>query len=496
MAPIILFIVLSFLFTPTSTQLHSNEEGFISVYISEKGLDFAKDVLIDKAVSSIIPLQLPDIEKSVKIPLVGKVHMLLSNIIIYHVDIASSYVNTGETGILLVASGATANLSMSWQYTYKTWLVPIAITDDGGASVQVEGMEVGVTAALKNQEGNLKLSVLECECHVKYISIKLDGGASWLYQGVVDAFERKIVTAVENAISKKIREGIIKLDSKLQSLPKQIPVYGTAVLNVTFVDNPVLSDSSVKFEINGLVTAKDAFVVSNYNHKRGMSSSSCSSPAKMIQISLQESVFNSLSSVYFDADYMHWIVDKMPDQSILNTAGWRYIVPQLYKQYPNDDMNINISVSSPPIIKVAKDDISAFVNLDVTIDVNDAGEVIPVACISLEISTSGSAEILRNNLAGSVRLKDFSAYLKWSEIGNINIHLLKPVMSTILKTVFLPIVNLHLKRGFPLPMLHGFTLQNAEIVCTDSTVIVCSDMAFTEQYYYPSLQPLLLQLIT
>ncbi len=49
--------------------------------------------------------------------------------------------------------------------------------------VKVEGMEVGVTAALKNQEGNLKLSVLECECHVKYISIKLDGGASWLYQG-------------------------------------------------------------------------------------------------------------------------------------------------------------------------------------------------------------------------------------------------------------------------------------------------------------------------
>ena len=42
-----------------------------------------------------------------------------------------------------------------------------------------------------------------------------------------------------------------------------------------------------------------------------------------------------------------------------------------------------------------------------------------------EISTSGSAEILRNNLAGSVRLKGFSAYLKWSEIGNINIHLLK-----------------------------------------------------------------------
>jgi lipopolysaccharide-binding protein len=80
---------------------------------------------------------------------------------------------------------------------------------------------------------------------------------------------------------------------------------------------------------------------------------------------------------------MHWIVDKIPDQSILNTAGWRYIVPQLYKQYPDDDLNLNISVSSPPIIKVAKDAIGAIINVDVTIDVVDGGEVIPVACISL-----------------------------------------------------------------------------------------------------------------
>jgi lipopolysaccharide-binding protein len=80
---------------------------------------------------------------------------------------------------------------------------------------------------------------------------------------------------------------------------------------------------------------------------------------------------------------MHWIVDKIPDQSILNTAGWRYIVPQLYKQYPDDDLNLNISVSSPPIIKVAKDVIGAIINLDVTIDVVDGSEVIPVACISL-----------------------------------------------------------------------------------------------------------------
>jgi lipopolysaccharide-binding protein len=122
----------------------------------------------------------------------------------------------------------------------------------------------------------------------------------YLYSRVVNAFEGKIASAVENAISKKIREGIIKLDSLLQSIPKEIPVYHTAVLNVTFVDNPVLSNSSIEFEINGLVTAKDAVLVSNYNHKGWKDIFFGRDPAKMIQISLQQDVFNSVSLVYFD----------------------------------------------------------------------------------------------------------------------------------------------------------------------------------------------------
>ena len=53
----------------------------------------------------------------------------------------------------------------------------------------------------------------------------------------------------------------------MQSFSIQGPVYGIAVLNVTFVENPVMCYSSIEFEINGLVTGatKDALVVSNYN---------------------------------------------------------------------------------------------------------------------------------------------------------------------------------------------------------------------------------------
>lgn len=82
---------------------------------------------------------------------------------------------------------------------------------------------------------------------------------------------------------------------------------------------------------------------------------------------------------------MNWVINKIPEQSLLNTAEWRYIVPQLYKQYPNKDMDLNVTVSSQPIVTVVNNGIDIIVYSDVTIDVID-DEVIPVACISMVCS--------------------------------------------------------------------------------------------------------------
>ncbi|KAJ9672233.1 hypothetical protein PVL29_025741 [Vitis rotundifolia] len=380
MAPAALFIVLALFSVPTDAQIKS-DEGFISVFISSKGLGFVKDLLMHKAVSSLTPIELQPIEKIVKIPLVGQVDILLSNITILSVGVGTSYVSSGGAGVVIVASGGTANMSMNWKYSYDTWLFPIS--DKGAASVQVEGMAMELTLGLKDQNGTLSLSLLDWGCFVKDIFVKLDGGATWFYQGLVDAFKEQIASAVEDSVSKRIREGIIKLDSLLQSVPKEIPVDHVAALNVTFVKDPVSSNSSIDFEINGLFTAKDGIPAPNNYHKKHRAPVSCTGPAKMIEISLDENVFNSATSVYFKADSMSWIVNKMPDQSLLNTAGWKYIVPQLYNQYPDDGVNLNISVSSQPMLRIADDKVDTTIYSDMIIDVLDSGEVIQVACISL-----------------------------------------------------------------------------------------------------------------
>lgn len=463
-----------------STHVVSGDNGFISFGISQKGLEFAKDLMINTAISSLIPLQLPQIEQSVQIPFVGTVRMVLSDIVIYQVNVSYSIVQPGERGVVIVASGATADLSFDWSYSYSTWLFDFS--DSGVASVQVEGMEIGMTLGLLNQQGTLRLSPEDCGCYVSYISIKLDGGASWLYQGIVDFFEDDIVSAVEDTITNKVIDAVVKLDTVFQSLPKEISFGDVATLNVTITDGPIMSATSLLIGIDGLFTQIDDEVTSVRYGVNLLSDSLCNNPQKMVAISVHENVLNSASLVYFNTNKMYWIVDKLPDQKLLNTAGWRFIIPKLYKEFPNDEMSLNFTILSPPIIQVQNKGIAAIVNSDVFINVVDAGEVIPVACISMEIEASGFARISSSTLSGNVSLSKLTMSLKWSKIGTLHMVLVQSAMSMLIKTLVVPVVNLRLRVGYSLPDYHGYGLQNASIIYGNSKIVVCSDVAHAYGY--------------
>ncbi|TKY46959.1 putative BPI/LBP family protein [Spatholobus suberectus] len=103
-------------------------------------------------------------------------------------------------------------------------------------------------------------------------------------------------------------------------------------------------------------------------------------------------------------------------------------------------MQLNIFVSSPPFIQVTYQDIGITIFVDITIDVLEDSEVIPVACISVSL------------------------------------------MSNVLKTVILPYLNFKLKRGLPLPIIDGFGFQNANILYTQPWIAMCSDVFFLEDY--------------
>lgn len=137
MAPtLFLLLFTSSLFIPSYTQ-PTDQQSFISVLLSQQGLDFVNNLLLTKATSSITPLKFPKIEKVAKIPFLGNLDFALSNFTIYEIEVLSSFINPGDSGITIVASGTTCNLTTSWQYQFYSWLMPVEIADKGRASVQV-----------------------------------------------------------------------------------------------------------------------------------------------------------------------------------------------------------------------------------------------------------------------------------------------------------------------------------------------------------------------
>ena len=124
---------------------------------------------------------------------------------------------------------------------------------------------------------------------------------------MINAFEEEIGSAVENAITNKLKDGILKLDSFLQSLPKEIPVDDNASLNVSFVENPLLSNSSIEFDINGLFTTRKKVPVPKYYRQTWQPSVFCSDQPKMLGISLDEAVFNSASALYYDVSFENYV---------------------------------------------------------------------------------------------------------------------------------------------------------------------------------------------
>lgn len=117
---------------------------------------------------------------------------------------------------------------------------------------------------------------------------------------VVDAFEGQIGSAMESAITKELGQGVIKLDSLLQSLPKEISVEDVAALNVTFVGQPSISNSSIGFDIDGSFVETERTVLKSTSKRNLQALPICNNQSKMLGISVDEAVFNSASALFYD----------------------------------------------------------------------------------------------------------------------------------------------------------------------------------------------------
>ncbi|BBN17123.1 hypothetical protein MPTK1_7g12170 [Marchantia polymorpha subsp. ruderalis] len=453
--------------------------------LSEQGLVYVKEVLVNEILAEVTPLDIPDIITRVNSP-IGRVDTTITQIVLSGATVHYSDIELGQTGITIYAAGIKASLVMDWRYQYTATYVPFPVQDGGRAEVEVTGMQAGATFSMSETNGTLTLHVEECGTYIENLEITLHGGASWLYQWFVYAFDAQIRTSVETQITKQMTTGAEQLDNWLLHLPRRVPIDDTSAIDVTVVHDPLLSPTflsvGAKGEFVSLVSPKP-YPEPDTELPAGLF---CDQSVKMLTIALSDYVLNSAGFVYYDSGFLQWDVDELPGKKYLNTASWKYIIPQLYKKYPNEDMVLNFAVSAPPKVVLSRDGISSVTSADMTIKVKDATtlEQTPVACISLAISMDAIADLDEGNITAQATLNDLTVSLKWSDVGNFPVYLVQATVRTIVKDVVVPLLNLNLRRGFPLPVVAGVTLQNSDLRYEDGYIMVCTDIHYKGGFFH------------
>ncbi|CAM6042964.1 unnamed protein product [Sphagnum compactum] len=460
---------------------NSEEVAGILVTLSEVGITYVKEVLVNQILSDIIPLALPDIHLQVKAP-VGLVDTTITRLELSGANVSHSDVKLGKTAITVSAENIKAKIHFHWVYQYTSSYIPFPVTDGGWADVEVTGMQAGATVMLQAQNGTLRVIVLEQTTSIQNLDIQLHGGASWLYQWFVYAFDDEIRAEIESAILTTINTWAGKLDALLMELPRSLPIDDTSAIDVALVEDPFLGPNFLAVRANGeFVSLKKPTVPPQPGHSLHPGIVCCELE-KMVTIAISDYVINSAAKVYFEAGVLDWLVDELPQESILNTAFWKWIIPQLYKKYPNDDMVLHVSASAAPQVELTKDGAKALAVADVTVLVKTGNGSVPVACLSMTLSMDAIAGLDGINVTGEVTLNDLTLQLKWSDIGTFPVKLLQPMVRMVLSKVIIPILNINLKRGFPLPVIPAIDLQDADVRYDDGCILICSNVYYKSGY--------------
>jgi len=161
----------------------------------------------------------------------------------------------------------------------------------------------------------------------------------------------------------------------------------------------------------------------------------------------------------------------------LNTDSFEFLIPELYKEYPNTTMETIVTPSVAPITKFAAgSDLSLNAIFEFIFYVLPEGQK-PVPVFTLEGKVAGSVQVVMNHTQIAVNISSASVALsvKSSNVGNFTVGLLQDFANDALP-ILVEYANVEIKKNpISLPAIPHITLKNTTLTYGDSYVEVALD---------------------
>ncbi|XP_073323956.1 bactericidal permeability-increasing protein-like [Pagrus major] len=454
----------------------STEPG-VKVRLTAKGLEYGRQLGMAALQEELKTIRLPIFSGKERVPVIGRVRYRASNIVITSVGLPTSAVNlVPGTGIKMSIRGAFISLRGNWRVKY------LFIRDSGYFDLHVGALSISASIAISSDAtGHPVVSTANCVANIGSARFKFHRGASWLYNLFSKYLNRALRRALEKRICPEVTKAVSGMNPRLQSLNVLARVDKHAEIEYSMVSSPSVTTSYIDLNLKG-----EFYNIGNHQEPP-FSPKAISLPPQvnnMVYISLSAYTANSAGFVYKRAGILSQDVtdDMIPRFSPirLNTKTFGVFIPEIARRFPGLMMKLVVKAAKDPVVTFEPNKMTVNVTGTVTAyAIQPNGRLSSLFVLNLETSVSARVFLRGMRLGGAVTLNNFDLTVGTSSVGAFRVKSLDSIFEMVLNVVVIPVLNVQLAKGYPLPALRNMNLLNTRLQILKDNILIGTDVQFT-----------------
>lgn len=457
--------------------------------ISSKGMDYARQVGVSILEQSLKNLKIPDLSGSERFDIgIGHitVHWSVSNGVVQGLNIPTSALKPGSGDLTLSASGisasATAHINVNDGHDFPH----VSASCDMSISFSGVAFSIGIVLG-KDSSGHATITSSGCSASVGSAKVDFHGGSSWIYKVVnkIADFDGLIKKNFAPTFCKGVTGAIDEQGNKaLESVPVKLQIDKYAQIDYALTENPAYAPTYVATFHKG--------EFESVAHPTEAPFSPPPLPAisgsdQMVYIWLTDYIANTAGLVYHQMGVLAYNItpEMVPSASPikLNTSSFEFLIPQLYKQYPNMPMLLTVATTKPPQVDINPASANFTVIGEVNVQVMFPNKTIQsVATLGLTVYMNAFVWVRSNGVKqlvmANVSLLSFSVNVLTSHIGTINTDPLNKAVQWLVKLFIVPAANAYGMKGLELPLVDGLSFVTPKISFGNGYVLISSDISY------------------
>uniref|UniRef100_UPI00398F3F66 bactericidal permeability-increasing protein-like isoform X2 n=1 Tax=Pristiophorus japonicus TaxID=55135 RepID=UPI00398F3F66 len=408
--------------------------------ITQKALEYARQIGINVAEKMIKEFQLPELSGT--IDLLGWIEYRITGMYIKSFGLPNSDIGlVPNSGVKFSVDNSHIDIGGNWHVTFGL------IKDGGTFELNINDLSAAFLVNVSQDSSRPVLSYNDCDASLNSFNLQLHGGGSWFYDMFLAQMKNEIRQVVPQKLCTEFRNEIEKLEAYIQTLniSRQLDQY--VELDYSLVGEQVITADSIGLPIKGELYdvrhhQESPFTARSFNLPN--------TTAHMLILGLSEYFVNTGGFAYFEAGAMQInITDDMIPKDIpvrLNTSSLKLLMPEVAKQYPNLLMKIAVSATKQPVVKLVPGKFIA--------DVFTAAKVFAI------LPNKSLAELFVLGITMAMEL----------------------VLKMGLQKMVLPKINAMLKKGLIIPTMLNASLINTLLTIDQDLIVIATDIQYGSKF--------------